>query len=436
LRRIAPISSGGLRAAVLATVAFFGDLPEAHADEPPSLAEPATGVERAEGNDPQDTLRQDSPLPVSLTASLTGVAQQVNGGGSASGQRQSRPNGRADMTVTLPLESGERAENTLFAHVRAGHGRGVSLRPTFTSTTNSTGFDTDGHDDGYAIVAQAWYQLAIPLQTNAGANAGNERIEITAGKIDPFAFFDQNAIADDETMRFLNNAFVHNPLLDSGGDAGIDAFGFTPGVRIAYASGTAETGRWAASIGVFGSGPGAHFSGPFGDRFFIGQVETTQPSPAGTGTYRLYGWRNARSTDFQGISEMHSGLGFSADQPVGDGVTLFTRLGAELHGNVRFDRAVTAGAEIAGKAWRRVDDVLAIAAAFLPASSAYRAATVDPVVAGYHASGTESIVEAYYRCRVATGFDLTADAQWLHHAGGDRAAPNVLVSGVRARIGF
>jgi len=438
LRRLAPIGSGRIRAAVLATAAFFGDPLAARAADPTTLAEPATGVERAEGNGPQDTssLRQDSLLPVSLTASLTGVAQQVNGGGSASGQPQSRLNGRADMTVTLPLATVERAENTLFAHVRAGHGRGVSLRPTFTSTTNSTGFDTDGHDDGYAIVAQAWYQLAIPLQMNAGANAGYERIEITAGKIDPFAFFDQNAIADDETMRFLNNAFVHNPLLDSGGDAGIDTYGFAPGIRIAYTRGTVETGRWAASIGVFGSGPGAHFSGPFADRFFIAQLEGTQPSPAGAGTYRLYGWRNARSTDFQGISEMHSGLGFSADQPVGDGVTLFTRLAVELHGNVRFDRAFTAGAEIAGNAWRRVDDALAIAAAVLPASSMYRATTVDPAVAGYHASGTESIVEAYYRCRVATAFDLTADAQWLRHAGGDRAAPNIWVSGVRARIGF
>jgi len=422
----------------MAAAALLGDSREARADDTAPPDEPLT-VERTAGNDPQDMspLREDASLPVSLTASLTGVAQQVNGGGSASGQqRQSRLNGRADMTVTLPFANGERAESTLFAHVRAGHGRGLSLRPTFTSTTNSTAFQTDGHDDGYAIVAQAWYQLAIPLQMNAASNAGNERIEITAGKIDPFAFFDQNAIADDETMRFLDNAFVHNPLVDSGGDAGIDAYGFTPGVRIAYASGTADTGRWAASIGAFGSGPGAHFTGPFGDRFFIAQVETTQRASVGAGTNRLYGWRNGRSNDFQGTSEMHSGIGFSADQAVRDGLTLFTRLGVELHGNVRFDRAVAVGAEMAGKAWRRPDDAVAFAAAFLPSSRAYRAATVDPAVAGYRASGNERIVEAYYRCRVANGLDITADAQWLHHAGGDRAAPDAWVSAVRARIGF
>ena len=37
-------------------------------------------------------------------------------------------------------------------------------------------------------------------------------------------------MAGDEGAQFLNNVFVHNPLLDSGGDIAADAYGFAPGV--------------------------------------------------------------------------------------------------------------------------------------------------------------------------------------------------------------
>src|SRR4029079_14975643 len=117
----------------------------------------------------------------------------------------------------------------------------------------------------------------------------HDRVEITGGKMDPFAFFDQNAAADDETMRFMNNAFVHNPLLDSGGDIGVDAYGFTPGVRIAYVNEMDKPDTWGASLGVFGSGPGAHFTGSLGDPFIIAHLETTRRFFAGqAGTYRVY----------------------------------------------------------------------------------------------------------------------------------------------------
>ena len=73
-------------------------------------------------------------------------------------------------------------------------------------------------------MAQAWYQLEVPFTERNVLR----KTTFTVGKIDPFVFFDQNAIADDETRRFANNVFVHNPLLDSGGDVGADRFGFAP----------------------------------------------------------------------------------------------------------------------------------------------------------------------------------------------------------------
>ena len=214
---------------------------------------------------------------ITVGASLTGVVQKVNRNGAASATRESRANYRGDVSVTLPGGDMGDMEGKIFTQLRFGQGNGVGLRPTYTSTPNTTAFQTNaGPDDSFAILAQAWYQLDVPLPFGGFKPHSKERLELNFGKIDPFVFFDQNAAADDESARFMNNAFVHNPLLDSGGDTGADAYGFAPGVRLAYISEQARPESWGVSLGMFGSGPGANFSGSLSEPFVIGQLETSR----------------------------------------------------------------------------------------------------------------------------------------------------------------
>ncbi|HET9833338.1 MAG TPA: carbohydrate porin, partial [Vicinamibacterales bacterium] len=119
-----------------------------------------------------------------------------------------------------------------------------------------------------------------------------------------------------------------------------------------------------------------------------------------------------------------------------DPVTLFARYGAEARGSVRFDRAVTLGAEIGGSGWGRASDWVGVASAVLHTSAEYRNATADGTRAGYAASGSEREVELYYRWRVTDRFDLTPDLQWLQRPGGDPAAPRFWLAALRARVGF
>lgn len=152
------------------------------------------------------------------------VGQRVNGRGSSDGVAQSRLNYRGDLAVSLPAGSIGEAQGTAFAQVRFGQGTGVGLRPTHTSTVNSVGFETGaGPDDSFAILAQAGYQLEWALDGGGFNDQKGRRIELTLGKLDVFTLFDQNAVAGDEGAQFLNNVFVHNPLLDAGGDIGADA---------------------------------------------------------------------------------------------------------------------------------------------------------------------------------------------------------------------
>ncbi|MBI1891444.1 MAG: carbohydrate porin [Burkholderiales bacterium] len=383
---------------------------------------------------------------ISVGASLTGVYQHTTAGATAAGQRESRINYRGDVSVSLPGGSMGDIDGKIFAHFRFGQGNGIGLKPTYTSTPNTTAFQVQSTnpnpDDSFGILAQAWYQLSIPLPRGGFKPHSKQRLELNFGKMDPFVFFDQNAIADDESTRFLNNAFVHNPLLDSGGDVGADAYGFAPGVRMAYVSEIQKRETWGASLGVFGAGRGANFSGSFGQPFVIAQLETSRKLWSGLpGNYRAYVWRNAQGGDYDGGASVHAGLGFSIDQKIGDHTTAFARYGHQFSGMVRFDRALTGGVEIGGSGWGRSADALGFALGYLRTSSSYRtdSSTLDldgDGVLDPPASGGERIAELYYRYRVNDRFEVSPDLQWISRPAGNGTTSPITVIGLRARIGF
>lgn len=421
------------RAALLALLLLASPLSPANgvaAATPPSEAESPELLDLARHIEAEEG--------VGITGSLTGVVQQVNAAGADDGGRTARGSVRADVAATLPGGAVGDVQGKFFVHLRFGAGSGVTLRPTYTSTPNATGFQAAQRpSDAYATLAQAWYQLAAPLDPRGADGPAAQRIEVTAGKMDPFVFFDQNAVADDETTRFLNNAFVHNPLLDSGGDAGGDKHGFTPGVRVAYIGRRGEHDTWSVSLGAFGAGAGADFRGSLARPFVIGQLEATLGAAGDRpGTWRVYAWTNGRTPDFDDAEQRHAGWGVSIDQRVAAAVTLFVRYGHETRGDVRFDRAATLGAEVDGASWGREGDGVGVAAGWLRTSAAWREATADGVRIGYAATGSERLAELYYRWRVADALDVTPDVQWIRRPGGDAAAGHVLVAGVRARVAF
>ena len=365
-------------------------------------------------------------------ASLTMVAQRALSG-TTTGRDESDVSYRADVEVEMPAGSIGDAEGKLFAHFRLGQGTGFSkLNPTLTGAVNSTAFELGNGgvaaaDDSVALLAQAWYQLDIPV---GGKSGDLGRVEVTVGKIDPFVFFDQNNLADDESEAFLNNVFVHNPLLDSGGDAGVDAYGFTPGLRVAYVSDVNGANTWGVSLGVFGSGPGASFDTSFSKPFVIGQVEYNGKAWANLpGAYRLYAWNNGRASDLTGGTERHGGWGLSLDQQVAEHLSLFSRIGFSGKGQVAFDRAFTLGGQLSGAGWGREKDRLGLAFGLLRTSDEYQLA--NP---GF--SGSEKNVELFYAWQLNDQVHIAPSLQWIGRPGGDPAAKDVAVVGVRAKVAY
>ncbi len=377
--------------------------------------------------------KQPDPLEkfdgVSVGASLIMVAQHANGGAADASELSAR----ADVEVELPGGSIGSAEGRIFAHFRAGDGDGIdgaANPPGSFATANATVFG----DINSPVLMQAWYQLDMPV---GGASGNLGQVEMTVGKIDPFGFFDGNNIADDESEGFMNLAFVHNPLLDAGGDIGVGEHGASPGVRLAYVSDINGGNHLTASLGLFGAGSGADYWDSFDKPLTIAQIEYAGKTlPGLEGAYRLYAWNNARAMDQINaldpvtgeptIEEKHSGWGISLDQQVTPHATVFARYGHSSKGNLNFDRAYTLGGQLAGSLWGRDSDRIGLAYGALKTSAEFR-----NVGSG---SGSEKLYELFYAWQANDALQITPSLQFIDNPAG--AGGDVTVWGLRAKMAY
>ncbi|MCC7017426.1 MAG: carbohydrate porin [Rhodospirillales bacterium] len=417
--------------------------PHISADEPP-LATRVKAVEAQAQRQQKAASIIEGLDGIKAGFAVTAVGQSPSGGNASA--REAQGNIRADATVTLPGGEFAAAKGTLFAHLRAGQGGGLGALNNSFASVNATAFQRPGADDSdaAAVLAEAWYQLAIPIAGELEGHGAKSRIEITGGKMDPFALFDKNKVANDETKAFINQAFVHNPLLDVGGDMGVDGFGFSPGLRVAYVNEVRKGEAYGLSVGIFESGSGAGFRGSLDFPFWIVQAETTQTLFPGLETnLRLYGWQNRRGQDFTGLRRHHVGVGFSLDQQVHDYTTLFVRYGHQIQGDVRFDRATTAGAEFGGSYWHRAADAVGVAFGYLDASGDFRSlsATVDAdgdgaADFGYAARGGEQLAEIYYRFQLMPSLEFSPSVQYVRRPGANRSAEDAYAFGLRTQFTY
>lgn len=389
---------------------------------------------------------------IKVGAALSTVAQKAQGLSKGIENGASHLNYRADLTVEVPLAPIGNVEHKLFAHLRTGQGLGLNSAFTnlkhLATAPNGLAFRVSGAntDDSVPVLGEAWYQAAIPLPLGGFAPNSRETLELTFGKMDFFGFFDQNAVAGDESKQFLNSVFVHNPLLDAGGETGVDGNGFQPGLIAAYVNQSDKSQPWRLSFGIFGSGDkGANYQRSLSSPLLVVQAEKQLRLFGGlSGNYRIYGWTRSQGVDFDGTNRRHSGFGLSINQRVSDNIALFARYGKMVQGQLAFNQALTAGAEVSGDYWGRAGDSLGIAGAWLQTGKAYRGNPVTTylddaqtqAVSTFTPQGAERIAELYYRFRVSPQIDLSPDFQWIGRGGGNPDAKSVRVIGLRANIAY
>ncbi|MEN9464115.1 MAG: Carbohydrate-selective porin [Pseudomonadota bacterium] len=408
----------------------------------PEMAARLKAVESQANRQKKAALLGDSLEGIAVGAGLTMVAQDVVSGAT---KQSGQLNYRADVEISVPMDTlGNSTESELYGQFRIGQGEGVGAPDRAFTSANATTFQRPGTDasDSTVLLAQAWYGLKLPLPIGGNPGLSRERLELNVGKIDPFVFFDGNAVSDDETASFMNQALVHNPLLDVGGDIGVDDFGFTPGLRLAYVNERAAPESFTLSMGVFGAGKGASFTDSLDAPMVMVQAETEQRLLQGmVGRYRLYAWNNERGENVDGGKARHIGVGLSLDQQVHDYTRIFARLGQQLEGKVRVDQTATLGVELGGSYWNRGADALGLACGLLQVSDDFKGVVNldlddDGVIdLSYNARGSEQITELFYRYFVNSQVTLTPSLQYANHLGGDSGEDSTVV-GLRTQINY
>lgn len=307
--------------------------------------------------------------------------------------------GRADLVFNFKV-----GDNTIAViDLEATGGDGIDSKvPSFSGLNGVAGSTGDR-----ARFREAWVEHT----------ALNDRLVLTAGKVDLSNYFDSNAVANDENGQFLAAAFVHSAVLPfpaNGPGARLEAklaeqltFG------LGYGSGDADSEDASDSADIFDHGFGI---AELGYQLKAGDLE---------GNYRVYAALDGSLADGENklVQDNSLSFGVSVDQQVTDKLTLFGRYGQRDEDVYAVKTAWSAGGQYTGLIPGRGDDVLGLAYGQIQAI-------------GDIADSQEKLAEVYYKYKVSDQIEVAPVVQYLVNPAGNRAADDVLALALRTQISF
>ncbi|MDR1195492.1 MAG: carbohydrate porin [Endomicrobium sp.] len=328
--------------------------------------------------------------------------------------------GRIDGSLSVDLEFGKKFENggNVFFHLEGAIGEGLNDKLSLYSPLNGDA----GTTVSIFTIAEFWYEQAL----------FDDKLTLTFGRMDPTAYFDGNAVANDETEQFLASMFVNNSAI---------AFpDYSLGLRATY------------SPFEFLDLTYAYFNQ---DSFEFNNIDTNGFNiiEAGfklgeTGNYRLLYWTNAAGIpDLKGERIQDYGIGASLDQAVNENITLFARFGyrnpdadtAEVDEDDNGDPIVTGyapyitwsfGAQFNGALWGRENDALGVAAG-------QNIISEDLAKLYGSKSDAETQTELYYKFALTENVALTPVLQYvIAPSGGNATDDDIFTFGIRTQISF
>lgn len=317
-------------------------------------------------------------------------------------------------------------------HLEPGQGQGAEDELFVFSNVNRDQNDTDAN----VPVTELWYEHYL----------FNKQVVLTAGKLDPANYLDQNEYAHDETTQFLGRMFKQNPAIEWPNDN-------TLGGRLTLAPDFAKY----MSIEMSYFDADNDYENTFARPFTSVQLNLKPSMIFGwdpeqwDGNYRFYGWLNdlphqklvaAGETGGDDWGRYNTGIGFSIDQMITDVFGVFGRFGCQRPDLVLastnpsaapVESSWSGGMQMTGKYWKRDDDVLAFGIGQLFPSKHYKDAG--------NGGAAESHFEAYYKIRLLKWLAITPDIQiiWNPHGvnhdylGEDKT---IFVYGVRSQLDF
>ena len=320
-------------------------------------------------------------------------------------------------------------------HLEPGQGQGAEGELSLYSNVNRDQNDTNAN----LPVTELWYEHYL----------FNKQIAITAGKMDPANYVDQNEYAHDECTQFLGRLFKQSPAIEWPDDNTLGSRLIIAPEALPYLS--LETACFHAANNweiVF-------------ERPFVSTQLNLKPAgilgldrEQWDGNYRIYWWMNGRDhsklvTQDESAADdtknVNTGFGFSVDQTITDTFGAFARFGwqnpalalasSSSVNSAPCEVAWSGGMQMSGKHWMRPDDVAAFGIGqVFPKERLKNMNNGDGGAAEGH-------FEAYYRCRILKWLALTPDFQWIWNPRGISEPyqgddNTIFVYGVRGQVDF
>ena len=229
----------------------------------------------------------------------------------------------------------------------------------------------------------------------------DQKLGITAGRVDLTNFFDHNAAANDETTQFLSDALVNNPMLGlSENGAGLAAV-FDPktgfNAKFGYQQSSSDALNLSDSL------------------FYLAEVgKLLTPGNMGEGNYRLwYRTDNSSGTDL-------TGYGLSVDQKINAALTLFARYGSAEVLDTDDDKFYSVGFALANGVVFNPEDAWGMGFARTELG----------------AGDEEDLIEGYYNLRMTQKLQLSFHLTYVTEKPFEAEEVSYFVPGVRLQASF
>lgn len=370
------------------------------------------------------------PCGIEITADATLVLQGTPNANNAAEKNDSRLDAAwsSDIFIQKAFEDWGKA----LIHLEPGQGQGAEPELFVFSNVNRDQNDTSSD----VPVTELWYEQYL----------FNKQIVLTAGKLDPANYIDQNEYAHDECNQFLGRMFKQNPAIEWPNDN-------TLGGRLTLAPDFAKY----LSLEMTYFDADNDWENVFA-RPFVSTQLNLKPSrifnidpEQWDGNYRFYWWLNdlahpklvdAGEVPSDGMNNFNTGFGFSADQMITDVFGVFGRFGWQRPDLVMVssnpnaapvEASWSGGLQMTGKHWKRDEDILAFGIGQLFPSKKYKDAG--------NGGAAEGHFEAYYKIRIFKWLAITPDFQIIWNPSGVNHGyqgedKTIFVYGVRSQIDF
>jgi high affinity Mn2+ porin len=299
-----------------------------------------------------------------------------------------------------------------------------------------------------------------PNMNQLGSRRAEDRIVFTIGKFSVSDIFDANQYAHDSRRDFMNWTFIDAGTFDYAGNA----WGYTYGAAAEW-----YHSRWAARLGVFDLSdiPNSTHIDPHFDEFQLAaELEESHEIGQQPGRLRVTFFnsrgRMARYDDAVQLAitngaaadpapvrkyRSRSGVSFSFEQQIGNGIGTFMRAGraggeVEPFDFTDVDQTWLGGVSVGGRRWGRPDDTFALALCvngISPAHQRYLDTGGLGILVGDSRlphPGAEQILETYYDASLTTALHLSLDFQFVRNPSYNRDRGPVPIGAVRLTAGF